>query len=561
MRKEFIKVKILLSSIAIIIFLFIPAFAMATPQSYYVTQNGAGARNGASLSDAWSISDFNNSANWSRSNDIGKIDPGDTVYFSGSFVTKLTPRGSGVSGNYITLDGYEAGDCDPLNSECLDSALLKDEKDALHIGSGLDYLKVIDFRLTGRFRIDNYKGTDASEYIEIKRCHGYDTNTGVLLISGPSRFHKCKYITVENCKWENFGRTIDTAQGLNFNHIQNFIFRYNYAGNDGNDVCTSANTIEVHDTQNALFEYNDISGAPNQAGLAVKEWEINEDLIVRFNKIHDNAQKGMAIGYIKGIYIYGNAIYNNGLTPDSVNHARTGIDIKDRAENVFIWSNLIYDHPRRGIWVWERKDGPPSSIFIVSNTIANNGYSTESPSVCDTGVCLDANAETVHVKYNIFYNNRKNYRTNQQISVLRPVPKLSIEHNQYYYSGDTATIYMLGKQKTLDEMRILGYEDDSPEGLVRDPVFNDINKGEYTASSLLPGSCMRGLVRQIIVGANTYSMYWEDGIDPNGTDYSVTPPVVRMQKRNDDIRCNGAYAKSDSSFVTPSRPQQLRIKK
>ena len=552
--------KIIFLSVAVILSLFIPAMAMATAQSYYVTQNGAGARNGTSLTDAWRISDFNNSANWSRTNHRDKIDPGDTVYFSGSFATKVTPKGSGISDNYITLDGYEAGDCDPLNSECTNSAVLNAEKDALHIASGLDYLKVYDFRLTGRFRIDNYKGTDASEYIEIKRCHGHDTNTGVLLISGPSRFHKCNYITVENNRWENFGRAIDTAQGLNFNHHKNFIFRYNYAGNDGNDVCTSANTIEVHDTQNALFEYNDISGAPNQAGLAVKEWEVNEDLIVRFNKIHDNAQKGMAIGYVNGIYVYGNTIYNNGLTPDSVHHARTGIDIKDRAENVYIWSNLIYDNPRRGIWVWERKDGPPSRIFIVNNTLANNGYSTESPSICDTGICIDASAETVHVKYNLLYNNRKNYRTNQQISILRPLPKLSLEHNQYYYSGKRATIYMLGKQKTLDQIQNLGYENDSPAGLVRDPGFKDAIKGDYTVSGFLPGLCMRGLVRQITISGKPYSMYWEDGIDPDGTDFSVTPPIVRMQKRNDDKRCNGAYAYSDGGTAKISRPLRLRIK-
>jgi hypothetical protein len=546
---------------AILISWLIPAIGISAAQSYYVTQNGAGARNGASLSDAWSISDFNNSVNWSISNDIGRIDPGDTVYFSGSFTTKVTPKGSGTSGNYITLDGYQAGDCHPLDSECTSSALLTAQNDALHIASGRDYIKVYDFRLTGRFRIDNYKGTDASEYIEIKRCYGHDTNTNVLIIGGPSSYFKCNYITVENNKWENFGRTIDIAQGLNFNHIQNFIFRYNYVKNDGNDVCTSANTIEVHDTQNALFEYNDISGAPNQAGLAVKEWEVNEDIIVRFNKIHHNAQKGMALGYVNGIYIYGNAIYKNGLTPDSVHHARTGIDIKDRAENVYIWSNLIYDNPRRGIWVWERKDGPPSNIFIVNNTFVNNGYSTESPSICDTGICIDANAKIVHVKHNILYNNRKNYKTYQQISVLRGIPDLSLEHNQYYYSGGTATILLFGKQKTLDEMKDLGYEDDSPAGLLSDPGFVNVAQNDYTVSRFLPGLGMRGLIKQITISGSTYSMYWEDGLDPDATDYSTTPPIVRLRKRNDGERSNGAYTFSDGSSVKTSIPQRLRIKK
>ena len=79
--------------------IFIFGLSLITPQLYssqrifyYVTQNGNGARNGKSIPNAWSVSDFNSSANWSINDDSDRIDPGDTVYFSGSIKTGLIPR-------------------------------------------------------------------------------------------------------------------------------------------------------------------------------------------------------------------------------------------------------------------------------------------------------------------------------------------------------------------------------------------------------------------------------------------------------------------------------------
>ena len=78
-------------------------------------KNGKGARSGESLSNAWSVSDFNSSANWSAADNSAKIDPGDTVYFSGTITSELAPKGSGKSGNYVTLDGLESGNYDALS--------------------------------------------------------------------------------------------------------------------------------------------------------------------------------------------------------------------------------------------------------------------------------------------------------------------------------------------------------------------------------------------------------------------------------------------------------------
>ena len=136
-----------LKMIFIINILLIPALTYAQGHTYYVTQNGNGYRNGTSFVNAWSVSDFNSSINWSTTDHTNKIDPGDTVYFSGAITSTLYPQGSGSSGNFITLDGYEAGNCDPINSKCTKSAEINNSSSAIYFTTQ-DYVIIQDFRMT-----------------------------------------------------------------------------------------------------------------------------------------------------------------------------------------------------------------------------------------------------------------------------------------------------------------------------------------------------------------------------------------------------------------------------
>ena len=65
---------------------------------FHVTQAGGVGANPLSAAQ------FNNlSGNYSN----------DIFYFSGTFSTRITVFVDGSSGGQVTLDGYEAGDCDP----------------------------------------------------------------------------------------------------------------------------------------------------------------------------------------------------------------------------------------------------------------------------------------------------------------------------------------------------------------------------------------------------------------------------------------------------------------
>jgi hypothetical protein len=83
-----------------------PGFASASASSIYISQNSAGAANGADCVNAYAYTFFNNSANWGSG--AGQIGPGTTVHICGTFnlgagATFLTAQGSGTSGNPITI--------------------------------------------------------------------------------------------------------------------------------------------------------------------------------------------------------------------------------------------------------------------------------------------------------------------------------------------------------------------------------------------------------------------------------------------------------------------------
>lgn len=64
--------------------------------SYYVTQSGAGSRNGLTLANAWSVANYNGTATPTA---------GDTVFFSGTITSTVSPNSSGTSSsNRLTLD-------------------------------------------------------------------------------------------------------------------------------------------------------------------------------------------------------------------------------------------------------------------------------------------------------------------------------------------------------------------------------------------------------------------------------------------------------------------------
>ena len=109
MDTEILQKNLISTAVALWLVLLICSSASTTAlaaTSIYTAQTAKGTNDGSSCANAHSASWFNTSGNWgSGSTQIG---PGTTVHLCGTITSDLTFKGSGTSGNYITVDGAGA---------------------------------------------------------------------------------------------------------------------------------------------------------------------------------------------------------------------------------------------------------------------------------------------------------------------------------------------------------------------------------------------------------------------------------------------------------------------
>jgi hypothetical protein len=572
-----------LTSVLIFCFSLIPSQVHAAANTYYVTQSGAGGHDGKSLANAWSVSNFNNPANWSASDNLDKIDPGDTIYFSGTITTRIVVQGSGTSGNYITLDGYEAGDCDPINSgEC--GALITSDCDpgttcsdsesdqAIRV-IAKDYIIIQDFTVKNRGAGILVAGDGNSSatadydiirrnYVEYIRNQGlwigesapsYSSTTNCTMGGGPGQGN-----LVHDAGWAaDYSRDLWDVEARG----NDIVISYNKFYNDIPSPYPPGypgNIIESGETNNILIEHNEIAGAGFEAGIALKERGVN-GAIIRYNKIHDNAHsgQGFGIGLSSGttygnrtqhVYIYGNEIYNNYY----------GIGIYYGSYDVQIWSNIIRDNKSIGLTMFNGGLGGwdgQSYANVINNVFANNGTDNLSDfrstgidiSTCISPGCL--------VENNIFYNNRPNDGTNRHQVYVGGGSTSSIttlEHNTYYRTSGTPTIWWGGTQYTIDGIKGIGQEDDLPAGVVVDPGFMNPSNNNYVVSGTKSedyGKNLSGSIGSLTIQGKTYVLNYNDGLYPTYTNWNITPPkVVAATRDSNEAWIRGAYLPLNGTY-------------
>ena len=550
---------ITLTSVFIFCFSLLPSLVHAAGNTYYVTQNGNGARNGQSLGNAWSVSDFNNPTNWSTIDNSNKIDPGDTVYFSGTITAQILPQGSGTSGYPITLDGYQAGDCDPINSVCSSSALLTT---GLH-DYDQDYITIQDFRGTGGtsdafLMFGDPTQTGHADHIVIRRNYLYNTVGRSLAFnrSSAAPYVGSQHVTVENNKISGYGIGSNPPCGASFYEVRDLVVRGNdFSGGPDPDAsdCKSDNVIEVYATRNALFEYNNIHEAYQQAGMALKEGiDDNWYIIIRFNKFHDNSLQthytdGESIGLALSdpnhyTYVYGNYIYHNG---------NFGIFMSYGTTYNYIWSNLITNNGWSGLYSGSGT-GPNSYTYIYNNTFAKND--TARSEVNTTGLAAFDPAVSRLVKNNIFYDNRPRQTYYHQVYLSSNATSgTSLDYNTYYFPGQTPTWYWNDALRSIANMQSYGQETHSD---ITDPGFNDANGADNTDGTVDDDYRLDGRnindgkdlsqCFNVTVQGKVYNICLDDALDPNATNWRTTPPIVRTVKQG----ANGSWSRGAYAYGT-----------
>ena len=554
--------------------------ALAAAENHYVTQNGAGQKNGSSSANSWSVTDFNNAVNWNSAVNVddNKIGPGDKVYFSGTITSRVLLKYSGSSGNPIIFDGYEAGDCDPLNDQMYAATSLTGGMEKI---GGESYITVQDFEISGgssNIPLVNMYDTSNLGYSHVifRRNYVHDAYGTMAYWGSSSNTNKASYVTVQHNKMIGYGRSSDAVQGLNLARVNDVILSNNILAGTGSSKSTSDNVIEVHNLNRLLIESNDIYGAYKQAGIAIKENDPGvHDVIVRFNKMHDNGDsvegRAMFIGYPASdhVYVYGNNIYSN---------RNRGIDVTDGMNYLYIWSNLIRDHPAVGITTYYRT-AAGAHLFIYNNTFTRNGTSVIGSDYphSRTGLYLgDFRATDVNAKNNLFYNNRPNATTYSQVGIINGLT-VNLEHNTYFYTGKTPTVYLYGDgAKTIPTLQSsYGLEDDLPAGEVADPGFTDFINGADNAYGTaddnyrLDGTnvndgASQGQCFDVPIQGQSYHICTSDALDPRYTDWSKSPPTVVTANQNEHgsgwERGAYVYTGGNSDTIAPALPGGFSVR-
>ncbi len=591
--------KIIITAIFLFGLSIIPALAHAAPHLYYVTQNGMGTKDGKSLSNAWSVSDFNSSANWSKTEHMNKINPGDTVYFSGEITSKIKPPVGfgGSDGNYITLDGWKGGNCNPVADGNCPSAAVIDRPSRAKGGftnycmslTDNSYLIIQDFNMKdsrgGIGATGPSKGDQASHLI-IRRNYIHNMSGHGVQITGSVNYIGYDYVTFGGALGdgnlvydtvEDSKSTYTDSHCFGLENANDVIISYNVFDNSFQDLSDDTNTVSLHTGDRILFEYNTVGNPSGQACVAVKEHGGNQK-IVRFNKCYGCGAPG-GINVVTGqapqtnYYIYGNLVYDSS----------GGIILWRNYDEIHVWSNIIHNISAE-FWGGKTHDGGqgitvggggiPGDVYVYNNTISRCDMKGDRTASSGLNIVSDQAGQNVRVKNNIFYYNSANV-SNRQIYVNKGDENnlTALEHNTYFTSG-TPYIYYFGSSRNISTIqKTNAFENGFPSGNFADPGFVDPAGADDIHGTVDDNYKLNGTVInngadlskcfKVAVQENLYTICYNDAIDPRYTDWTRNPPKVRMTKQeNYGSWERGAYVytgKGLTSSALPDAPRSLRI--
>ena len=521
--------------LTIILLLFaIPVFAT----DYYVTQSGAGNKDGTAIGDAWDVSQFNAlSADYS----------GDTFYFSGTITSEVDVGVYGTSGNHVILDGYEGGSCDPVaDGDCSTNDAVIDRGGGTYCMtiSGPDYVTVQDFEMTDAVGAGIImSGTSTNIVIKKNHIHhlydtGDDSDT-----KGINADSSCSYITIGGASGD--GNNIHhigkgTGSGdIDFVGTDDVIISYNKIWSDGTDYGIDGIVFE-NSANRWLIEYNVIfghdennGGHRGEDGIDMKNDSV--DTIVRYNHIYGNAASGINTQHgTDRIYVYGNYVHGNGFRERG---SGAGIQIYQFVDSgpttyIYIFSNVVYDNTNRGIGL-SSAGGSIDYVYVFNNTIAENGLGSDSDWV---NVMMKKGANHV-LKNNIIYKSRPAQADERQGYFT--ITAVDMDYNWYWWPGQTSKVYYSSADRTVDVLQSTYSQEAGIANNEGDPGLTDIDNNDYTIASTASavygaGEDLRSdSIAAIVIQGVTYTVRGDEGLGDDTVFAAATIPVIDAQNRDE----------------------------
>lgn len=532
-------------------------------QTYYVIESGAGAMSGKSLANAWRVSDFNSSSNWDTSENVDKIDPGDTVFFSGTITSEIKIAGDGSASGTITLDGYEAGDCNmitasDIGSVCTDSAIVSSSNtygirgDQGGSAGPAHYITVQDFRINGPNQGLYFPG--GSSHIMLRRNYAKNNIWHSFVFpqdEGTSAYSDIYHIIVKDNKFHNAGNA-DGRGWATIYHTHYIYVAGNYFTNDLPLASYGREGLQIFESDNMLVENNKLeniglSGTTEEACLNTKNR--NSEVIFRFNHVDNVLGYGIKLstGAGENYYAYGN--WSHDASFGIVVPQRNGTTV----QNVYIWSNLITHNDREGVGIVRFSDGTIQNVYVYNNTITKNAASTTDSH--DAGFTQDTGSTNIYARNNIFFDNERYGYTELAINVIES-GVLTVDHNGYWWSPTSSPASVNGVTKSNQVDDDPDFVDSDGEDYRLAATSPMINAGADVSATFYVNVSGGDSWFETNSGYSTVTLNLGDGLDPSNTNWDGIIPVVATLPRSTYGWSIGAYVfgagSEDTTAPTPN---------
>lgn len=369
--------------------LFLVAPLSAFAANYYVTQSGAGSANGTSTGNAWSMATYNASA---------VPTAGDTVFFTGTITSQVSPRTNGSSSARLTLDfsgATLAGSSDP-------KILLSNRSFVtLNGGTVTGDQDVVSFGVLGNsnvshdITVQNFNwtsGTESSTGALVENYYSYNLliqNNHVerqrSLINSDTVL--CHDLTIRNNWFTTSRNTVDQTDIVFIGDAYNVTIEGNYFLQRAPGAITGRHNDVIQTYQKGG------SNAGTPYGWVIRYNWIELDVTSGSGDTSFLMMERMANnGSVAALKIYGNVFFGTDADSASNNGVSAG-GFESNAVTYFVNNTVI------------RKNGPDNTIaFGPGGTLyARNNVGQADPGMSGTFIRVNTPLGT-YWDYNLFYN-------------------------------------------------------------------------------------------------------------------------------------------------------------
>jgi hypothetical protein len=349
------------------------------------------------------------------------------------------------------------------------------------------------------------------------------------------------------------------------NVVHDIIISYNHLYADTTDYGIDGIMVDGY-TENVLIEYNSIHDHQRKFNLGEDGIDLkkttSERFIIRYNNIYNHhVQSCIQVqSGVTDVYIYGNRC--------SVAEVGFRIGDIDSSDNIYIFSNLVYDIERIGILLGDA--GSAGDVWVYNNTLAESANCAQRSGQGDcetfggsdswTNITING-VTSAEIKNNIIYKGRPHLTDYLQVYIFDAMDEIvDFDRNQYFWPSQS-TIFHWGDAGYINLAAVqtpgshgLPEDENSNDG---DPGLVNIADNDYRIAGgdsavVNAGEDMgSGAIATLTIQGVNYQVNWDDAIGPATVWGSgATLPVIEKVSRDVIGWDIGAYSFSPGGDVT-----------